>query len=453
MIVYNDAIDINREKRRELKQKYDDLRLPKKVLLNGYIFSLHDILEKKLVFLCQRNMSMDCDVRIHITWEQLEKAPNRVVQTTKDILDISGVLFYNIKGEHTEACRLRNAFNSNLTHNTNNHLWVEQIETKKSLDTELDDLFKDSSHFTVDRKNTITMDLKMAFFHKKFSLYLDNNVRSEVFFFGSEDMLTILRNVEDIYIDFTLINFKGNTDLFILTLLAADDNRCCLPCMHIVFNTRNKKLFRIIFSELRDILGHEELKWKRCYSFHDKIMMHEFKTIFKLDLRYNHFEFIKELETETRKINMANDEIQKIIISMCESLWMMDHGQRQASIDKLVQELKDNQEGYPYSKLFQFFMNKLRIHGIKENENSLKCHYVWSNQSCETFHIFLKEKFRRKKMSINNVASELRKLEYETRSNFLKGIYKYKNIAVPEHLSDIKGKHRKEVTEIEICEI
>jgi hypothetical protein len=453
MIAYGEFAEIQREKRRELKQKYDELRLPKKVLLNGYIFSLHDILNEKLVFICLRNMSMDCDVRIHITWEQLEKAPNRVVQTTKDILDISGVLFYNIKGEHSEACRLRNAFNSSLTNNANNHLWVEQIETKKSLDTELDDLFKDSAHFTVDRKNTITVDLKMPFFHKKFSMYLDNNFRSEVFFFGSEDMITILRNVEDIFVDFTLINFKGNTDLHILTLLAADDNRSCLPCLHIVLNTRNKTLFRIVFSELKEILGHEDLKWRRCYSFHDKMMMQEFKAIFKIDLRYNHFEFIKELETETRKLHMANDEIQKIIISMCESLWMMDHGQRQASIDKLVQELKENQEGYPYSKLFQFFMNKLRIHGLKENENSMKCHYVWSNQTCETFHNFLKEKFRRKKMSINNVAHELRKLEFETRSNFLKGIYKYKNIVMPENSTKIRKRKNRSVTEIAVCEV
>jgi hypothetical protein len=436
-----------REKRRELKQKYEELGLPKKVLLNGYVFSLYNILKEKLVFICARNMSMDCDVRIHITWEQLEKAPNRVIQTTNDIWDINGVLFYNIKGEHSEACRLRNAFNSSLTSNANNHLWVENIDTKKSLNSELDDLFKDSAHFTVDRKNTITIDLKMPFFHKKFSMYLDDNFRSEVFFFGSEDLMTILKNSEDVYIDFTLINFKGNTDLFILTLLGADDFGHCIPTTHVVLNTRNKTLFRIIFSEIREMLGQDELKWKRCFSFHDKVMMNEFKAIFKIDLKYNHFEFIQELETETRKMNMENPEIQKIIISMCESLWMMDHSQRQASIDKLVQELKQNQEGYPYSRLFQFFMNKLKIHGIKENENSMKSHYVWSNQSCETFHNFLKDKFKRKKMSINNVAHELRKLEFESRSNFMKGNYKFKNIVLPDPIKVTEKKT------INICEI
>ena len=449
MISYEDPSDIQREKRRELKQKYEELRLPKKVLLNGYIFSLHDILREKVVFICSRQVSMDCDVKIHITWEQLEKAPNRVAQTTKETLDINGVLFYNIKGDHSEACRLRNAFNSTLTSHNNNHLWVEKVDTNKSLDTELDDLFKDSAHFTVEHKNTVTMDLKMPFFHKKFSMYLDSNYKSEVFLFGSEDMLTILRNVEDVFVDFTLINFKGNTDLFILTLLAADDYQHCVPTVHIVLNTRSKTLFRIVFSELRDILSPDELKWKRCFSFHDKVMMQEFKAIFKIDLRYNHFEFIQELQTETKKMKMENPEIQQIIISMCESLWMMDHAQRQASIDKLVQELRENQEGYPYSRLFQFFMNKLKIHGLKENENSMKSHHVWSNQSCETFHRFLKDRFKRKKMSINNVAYELRKLEFESRSNFQKGHYKFKNIIYPEVYKKKSASYTN--TPIEIC--
>jgi hypothetical protein len=269
-------------------------------------------------------------------------------------------------------------------------------------------------------------------------------------------MISILKDAEDIYIDFTLINFKGNTDLFILTLLAADKSQYCLPAIHVVLNNRHKTLFRIIFSELKEIIGPEDILWKRCYSFHDKIMMQEFKAIFKLDLRYNHFEFIQELESETRKMKMENPEIQKIIISMCESLWMMDHEQRQGSIDKLVQELKENQEGYPYSRLFQFFMNKLKIHGLKENENCMKNHHVWSNQSCEAFHKYLKEKFKRKKMNINNVAHELRKLELESRANYVKGKFDYGGLLLIRKGQSNQEKFKDEFflgSKVEDCEV
>ena len=146
---YEEINDSQREKRRELKQRYEELQLPNKVILNNFVFSLDNILQEKVVFICSRRVSMDCDVRIHITWEQLEKAPNRLTTLPNEALDINGVLFYNIKGEHSEACRLRNAFNSNLTTQSNTHLWVEKVDSRKTLDTELDDLFKDSAHFTV----------------------------------------------------------------------------------------------------------------------------------------------------------------------------------------------------------------------------------------------------------------------------------------------------------------
>lgn len=442
MYSYDDPSDFLREKRRELKEKYEELRLPKKVLLNGFIFTLEDIQKERVIFECARHVSMDCDVQIHISWEQLEKTPNKVTQSTKEVLDINGVLFYNIKGEHSEACRLRNAFNSTLS-SANTHLWVEKVDTKKSLETELDDLFKDAAHFSVDARHTLTADLKMPFFHKRFSLHLEAPLRSEVFLFGSAEMLQVLQNVEDVFVDFTRINFKGNTDLFILTLLAADRGLFCVPAVHVVLNHRHKALFRIVFSELRELLGAEP-RWRRCFAFQDKAMLQEFKAVFKVDLRYNHFEFIQELEAETRKMKMENPEIQKIIISMCESLWMMDHEQRQASIDKLVQELRENQEGYPYSRLFQFFMNKLKIHGLKENANSVKNHRVWSNQSCETFHRYLKDKFKRKKMNINNVAHELKKLEFEARSNFRRGHYNFGPSGEAPFVPDAK---------VEVCEI
>ena len=95
---------IYREKRELLKKEFENRKLAKKINLDGYFCSLHDLTRNRLVFVCCRKTSTRCKIKIHITWDGLEEAGYMMEGGIRVTPDIKGMKVYEIKGRHSPEC-------------------------------------------------------------------------------------------------------------------------------------------------------------------------------------------------------------------------------------------------------------------------------------------------------------------------------------------------------------
>lgn len=93
-----------REKRELLKKEFENRKLAKKINIDGYFCSLHDLTRNRLVFVCCRKTSTRCKIKVHITWDGLEEAGFIIDNGVRVTPNIVGMNVYEIKGKHSPEC-------------------------------------------------------------------------------------------------------------------------------------------------------------------------------------------------------------------------------------------------------------------------------------------------------------------------------------------------------------
>ena len=93
-----------REKREMLKKEFENRKLAKKINLDGYFCSIHDLTRNRLVFVCCRKTSTRCKIKVHITWDGLEQAGYIMDNGVRVTPNIQGMGVYEIKGAHSPEC-------------------------------------------------------------------------------------------------------------------------------------------------------------------------------------------------------------------------------------------------------------------------------------------------------------------------------------------------------------
>ena len=410
---------IQRERRKFLKAQFEEMNLPRKLVLNGFMFSLHDIKKENLVFVCSRRTKMDCNIRLFVSWDQLAKSPCKIVDNIKQSLEIGGRLHFNMKGSHSHACCLQKQFENSYSQNFMRKIQGQHspgnLHPKRELPKEVDAIYEDCSHFGLDTEHSLTLDHKYTFFHKKITMNWEKNHPTELFILGSEQLILLLRNCHHIFIDFTTLKFKGNTQLFLTTILAGGAENRCIPTVYLLSNSRHVSVFKTGFQEIRELFEGYPPKWKKCYSYKDPVLVEQFSNQFKVPFQFNPFEFRNEVEKEVKRFELTHPEAQEVIISMCESLWQMEPTQRGVYIDSVLNNLDGTSDGQAFSEIFKKIRILLNRQRTKDKQIYEENHFVCSNEYCQKYHSLLKEKFLRKKMNIDSVVIELRKIELETR--------------------------------------
>lgn len=339
----------NRQKRERLKEEFEQRKLAKRLILEGYFFSLHDLRRYKLAFRCCRKASKKCRIRIYVSWEELEKAGHYLQGGVRVAPEIKGRIDYDLRGQHSKSCMAQNRFLKGVNR-------VSGLQNLGTAATETGFLVSQ-----VEKNLRMTLDGGMAFMLQRSTVMeLTWRRKATVLLLGSPYSLDCLVNSTRAYIVEHELKLKSKMVLTLVTFVAEYEG-FCVPGVHLLLEIKGTKSMREGMRMLqREIAkGSEDgeervLKWDRLVVFSDKLTAREAAR--SLGQNVDMSEWDAEWEVQKRMISLGVDQCPQIdiLLPLCRTLRQLGRAKGEGLYHKAVaQARKEGNENC--ARLVEFF--------------------------------------------------------------------------------------------------
>ena len=403
-----------REKREMLKREFENRKLAKKINVDGYLCSLHDLTRNRLVFVCCRKTSTRCKIKIHITWDGLEQAGYKMEGNIRVTPDIKHMSIYEIKGRHSPECIAKHDYLERkakleleeeedmpnplvtqvITSNTptgsasiynNTHSQIE-----KSFCMTLDN----AMYFRLqDSTISVRKDCKPKSYVKQDSLtddalsdQIDSNIWNyRILLLGSRFMVKELMKCDEVLIDRMDMDLGNMTKNTLISIFGIDKNCDGVPGVYIFMEEFSEKLIQegfrmlrremsIINSDNNDLsMGLEqkiihfkanqvnlgnlyyEMYWKKVYYYQEDQLSTIIRSQLKIPVSIGDFDLTWKLRKESVRLEIPKTNKLDLIISICQTFWNSGYDKINKFHEQLI-TLTNQENDYKLKTLVDYFV-------------------------------------------------------------------------------------------------
>ena len=416
----NQRLFSNRQKRERLKEEFEHRKLAKRLILNGYFFSLHDLRRYKLAFRCCRKASKKCRIRIYISWEELEKAGHYVQGGVRIAPEIKGKIDYDLRGQHSKSCIAQNVYRKQATNcnglmnlgtaATESGFLVSQIE--KNLRMTLDG----GMVFCLGRS-----DVMECSFKRKGSILL----------LGSEYSINCLIKCRVVFVFEHKVKLrKNNKKINMISIIGEYEEGYCVPGAHVILELRGTKSvresMRMLQREVQKCVDNEVKsldekfpKWEKVVVYSDKLVAREVARNLKHDVDLGFYD--EDWEIQKKIIDLSLDKMEQvdILIPLLKTLRKVGQSKGGDLYKRLSEEVK-KEKNPNFQKLINFFWND-ELEQIKSRRS--KCEETFP-QSCKKYISLFRKEITKKRGNLEVVLNVLRYFELHFRQKLMEKNYK-----------------------------
>lgn len=370
-----------REKRELLKKEFENRKLAKKINLDGYYCSLHDLTRNRLVFVCCRKTSTRCKIKVHITWDGLEQAGYMLENGVRVTPNIKGMKIYEIKGRHSPECvakhdylerkaqleereeqeqrdgKPRPARKSSSVSSSSEY--EEQDERSKSFSMTLDG----AMHFRLqdslisgrrareDSAQQVKKEEVGPKLEEADDAGPDSNPNLRVLLLGSRYMVKQLMKCDEILVDKMDVDLGNSSKNTLISLFGIDKVYEGVPGVHIfaerycqrvveeglrmlrremtLIQSNNNDLSVGLEQKILHFKAHQdnprdlyfEVYWKNVYSAEDNEITRAIRGQMDVNVMVGDFDLTWQLRRESSRLGLPKSKKLDVIISICQILW------------------------------------------------------------------------------------------------------------------------------------
>jgi hypothetical protein len=410
----------NRQKRERLKEEFEDRKLAKRLILDGYFFSLHDLRRYKLAFRCCRKASKKCRIRIYISWEELEKAGHYIQGGARVAPEIKGKIDYDLRGTHSTSCIAQNAYLKQVNR-------VSGLPSLGTAATETGFLVSQ-----IEKNLRMTLDGGMYFcLQRSTVMELSWRRKGTVLLLGSKYSLDCLMKCPRAYVMEHRLKLLNNKKLVMFSVIGEYEKGYCVPGAHIIVELRGIKSMREAMRMLnREIqkCNDEEVKsldekfpnWDKMIVYSDKLVAREAVRNLKENVEMCYWDEDWEIQKKLIMLGLEKKSQIDILISVCKTIKKIGKEKGKELYEKLCEQVKkENNENY--LKLINFFweneLDKIQERYTKEKTINIP-------QSCKKFLSMFRKELNKKRGNMEDILNVLRHFELHFRQKLMEKNYK-----------------------------
>lgn len=424
-----------KSRRDSLKEDFERRKLPRRINVDGYFFSLHDLTRHKLAYVCCRKTSTKCKIKVMVAWDDLERVGYYLEDNIRVSMNLNGNIMYEAKGFHSQACIAKYNYLAQKA-------LLKSLEERKQKSREKD---QGEAEQTVIEKNVRkTLDGRKPFILGEARVGADSGVHT-VILLGSHFMVEQLLKCGSLLVNQIEVALDHNEETWLISFMAKDRDDECLPAVYLLLNKKRGEVlregFKMLLREIYQVKSrsksggfylpksksgsiYEDLEvgktWNEVYCKPDPLLARELKAVFGCEVNEGNFWLTMELEKERKRLGIQQSDKSSLIISICQTLWTIDKNQRNNVFKKLFSQVTQENEKNLESLIF-FFKNLLREKGNLDKEEEVIGFCKTSSQMHKKFHQSLYKEMQRKGVSLEIVLNILRFYELEFRQKILNG--------------------------------
>ena len=411
----------NRQKRERLKEEFEQRKLAKRLILNGYFFSLHDLRRYKLAFRCCRKASKKCRIRIYISWEELEKAGHYCQGGVRVAPEIKNKIDYDLRGQHSISCIAQNA----ILKTENKVSGLQNLGTAATETGFLVSQLEKNLQMTLDSGNIFCLQRSsvMEFSWRR---------KGTILLLGSNYTLECLMKCETVFVVEHVLEMKNGKKIFTLTFVGEFEPGHCVPGVHMLVELKGVKSIRegmkmiereiVKYRENEGRMGEEEKipKWQKFIILSNKTVGREVCRNLKCDVDFP--EFDEDWEIQKKMVNLGIDRTSQIdiMLNLCMTLKEIGKEKGKGLYLKLIDQVKkDKNENY--IDFIDFIWNDelTKIKKKKEEETKIILPYC-----CKRFFEKFKKELIDKDIDVEILINVLRYFELDFRQKLMEKTYK-----------------------------
>lgn len=468
-----------REKRELLKKEFENRKLAKKINLDGYFCSLHDLTRNRLVFVCCRKTSTRCKIKVHITWDGLEQAGYMLENGVRVTPNIKGMKTYEIKGRHSPECIAKHDYLERKAQ-LEEREELEQKEQWTKPKPKTSSVYSSSEGEEQDEKGrTFSMTLDGAMhFRLQDSLVsirgqrrgleelvkkeegackLETEASSEkvqnssfrVLLLGSRFMVKQLMKCDEVLVDKMDIDLGNNSKNTLISIFGIDKQCEGVPGVYIFAEKYCKEVieegFRMLQREMTLIqennndlsVGLEqkilhfkahqnnptelyfEIYWKNVFSAEENEITQAIRRQMDVNLMIGDFDLTWKLRKESGRLGLPKSKKLDLIISICQILWKTSLNKEDGLYVQLI-SLTRQEQNDKLADLVRHF-EQLQTRRNKPHEEEIFGVSEAKTSPEVKFREMIRKELLREKNSFETLYNILRFYEIEYRQKIING--------------------------------
>lgn len=438
---------MNKSRREILKRDFELNKLPKKLNLKNFYFSLHNLTKRKVTYVCCKKCSTKCKARILLYWKELKKVGYYLEGGLRVSEDIDGLIKYEMRDSHSQECRLKTSYiransvypqnrtlyyppkfpNDSISSSNNSPIRrtskpkvnlkqkVDQFYSKLQLHKYLDNSFTNTD---LSQKNNISFCLQ------KFSINIESESRRSGFslenglLLSSFKLMSHLRQNEVIFINYVNSETLCGNECHIFSFLAQTNNSQILPLCHLVLSSLHEKLlssgvnifnqqFDIILNQINSQKQVDEVKetklvnWKVVISGDSCEGLNEYlKKAFNVKIIQNDFSFLMQFREIINSVNFKQNDKKFFVIMKLFSLILNIYRPKKEKFFSELQNLINKERNAIYIQILNKFQENKNF--ILFNENKYSC-FPFCSFALNFLNILLDIQIHKKPISLGKL--------------------------------------------------
>lgn len=426
-----------KSRRDSLKEDFERRKLPRRLNVDGYFFSLHDLTRHKLAYVCCRKTSTKCKIKVMVTWDDLERVGYYKEDNIRVSMNLNGNIMYELKGFHSPACVAKYNYLARKA-------LIKSLEEQK--DRKKNKKKKPHEEGAIEKNVKMTLDGGKIFFLGETQVEVESRVHI-ILLLGSKFMIEQLVNCSCIFVNQTQVTLGFDEETWLISFLIMDSSGECIPTVHLLLDKTRRRLVREGFHMLlREIYTfffntpknskynylprsksgniYEDLqinqRWKMMYCHDDRVISDEIRRVFRCDVMEGNFWLTIEMERERQRLKIPKSTKTRLVLSICQTLWVVEKSQREKVFRKLFSQVSQERERN-LEALIYFFKALIEDRGNTGNGEEVIGFSKASGEMTKRFHESLKREMRRKNVTLEIVFNILRFYELEFRQNIING--------------------------------
>jgi hypothetical protein len=379
-----------------------------------------------------------------VTWDDLERVGYYKEDNIRVSMNLNGAIMYEAKGFHSPACVAKYNYLARKA-------MLKSIEEQSSRNKNR----KRQGHDKVEiRKNVwMTLDGGKKFFLGESRLTVNRKMHI-VLLLGSKFMIEKLIKCSSVFINQTEVALGYEEKTWLLSFMGMDKSGECIPMIHLLLDKTKKKLvvegLKMVLREIYNFLfktnnrsNYNYLpksktgniikdlqmnkKWKVIFCHKDDQISVPCREVLQTEVIEGNFWLTIEMERERQRLKIPKSSKTSIVISICQTLWVVHRSERDKVFKKLFSQVSQERDKNLESLIY-FFKDLIEERGNGGNGEEVIGFSKGAGEMTKRFHKSIKTEMKREKVTLEIVLNILRFYELEFRQNILNGKIQFQDL-------------------------